>query len=50
MEKWTFDKVEHGRLDDHSKAYFPHSEESIKTQNFEGKTLISLNVQGKNEK
>lgn len=31
--------------DDHSKSYFPHSEEAIKTGDFSGRTLISLNIE-----
>ncbi len=44
---YDFRDTEHSQFDDHSMAHFPHDPESIKTGNFKGKKLISLNVECK---
>jgi len=45
IKKYNWKDTEHAHIDDHSRAYFPHSPNSIESGDFSNQTLISLNVQ-----
>lgn len=48
IEKYDWKNTEHANFDDHSKSYYPHDPEAIKTGNFnENHTLMSLNLEAK---